>query len=40
MEMTDYQKHQLYLATLIYDKYVASDDIDYKNLYNYHIIFS
>lgn len=29
--MTDYQKHQLYLARLIYDKYVASDDVIYKN---------
>lgn len=29
--MTDYQKHQLYLARLIYDKYAASDDVNYKN---------
>lgn len=29
--MTDYQKHQLYLARQIYDKYVASDDVNYKN---------
>ena len=31
LEMTDYQKSQLYLATQIYDKYVASDDVNYKN---------
>ena len=29
--MTDYLKSQLYLATQIYDKYVASDDVNYKN---------
>lgn len=29
--MTDYQKSQLNLATQIFDKYVASDDVNYKN---------